>query len=94
MLDSFCATLTCSVIKIHRRGRISSANRCLSETVSSTPFSSDLARGMRARASVERRSRETRERGPLPSRAFSHARGYLRVSLFLIDGPRKKRDCS
>ena len=31
---------------------------------------------------------------PLPSRAFSHARGHLRVSDVLLDGPRKKRDCS
>ena len=30
----------------------------------------------------------------LPSRAFSHARGHLRVSGDLLDGPRKKRDCS
>ena len=30
----------------------------------------------------ERRSRETRET-PLPSRAISHARGHLRVSLFV-----------
>ena len=28
------------------------------------------------------------------SRAFSHARGHLRVSRVLLDGPRKKRDCS
>ena len=27
---------------------------------------------------------------PLPSRAFSHARGRLRVSGVLLDGPRKK----
>ena len=31
------------------------------------------------------------ERG---TRAFSHARGHLRVSGVLLDGPRKKRDCS
>ena len=31
---------------------------------------------------------------PLPSRAFGHARGHLRVSGVLLDGPRKKRDCS
>ena len=31
---------------------------------------------------------------PLPSRAFSHARGHLRVSGVLLDGQRKKRDCS
>ena len=28
------------------------------------------------------------------ARAFSHARGHLRVSGVLLDGPRKKRDCS
>ena len=27
---------------------------------------------------------------PLPSRAFGHARGHLRVSRVLLDGPRKK----
>ena len=27
---------------------------------------------------------------PLPSRAFSHARGHLRVSAVLLHGPRKK----
>ena len=31
---------------------------------------------------------------PLPSRAFSQARGHLRVSGVLLDGPIKKRDCS
>ena len=31
---------------------------------------------------------------PLPSRAFSHARGHLRVSGVLLDGPRKKSDGS
>ena len=55
------------------------------------------------RASVERRSRKTRETRaaareevvvPLPSRAFSHARGHLRVLDVLLDGPRKKRDYS
>ena len=46
------------------------------------------------RASVERRSRETRETKPLPARVFSHARSHLRVSGVLLDGPRKKRDCS
>ena len=49
-----------------------------------------------SKGSVERRSRETRETraAPFPSRAFSHARGHLRVSGVLLDGPRKKRDCS
>ena len=31
---------------------------------------------------------------PLPSRAFNQARGRLRVSGVLLDGPRKERDCS
>ena len=57
------------------------------------------------RASVERQRCETRETRaaareerisfvvPLPYRAFTHARGHLRVSSVLLDGPRKKRDC-
>ena len=70
-------------------------------------FSFRLVRGVHARASVGRRSRETREARaaareekrvsfvvPLPSHAFSHARGHLRVSGVLLDGPRKKRGCS
>ena len=71
------------------------------QTASSLSFSLDLVRGVHARASVERRSCETRDarrekrgRQPLPSRTFSHARGHLRVSGVLLDGPRKKRDCS
>ena len=52
-------------------------------------FSSDLVSRVHARASIERRSR-----APLPSQAFSHARGHLRVSGVLLDGPRKKRDSS
>ena len=45
---------------------------------------------------VSAKSREARNEGgrPLQSRAFSHARGHLRVSHGLLDGPRKKRDCS
>ena len=31
--------------------------------------------------------------GPLPSCAFSHARGHLRVLGVLLDGPRKMGDC-
>ena len=31
---------------------------------------------------------------PLLSRAFSHARGHLRVAGVLLDGPGKKIDCS
>ena len=44
-----------------------------------------FARGMHACASIEQRSRETRE--TLPPRAFSHTR----VSRILLDGRRKKR---
>ena len=40
------------------------------------------------RACVERRRRE--KRGPLPSRAFSHPRGHLRVSGVLLDALRKR----
>ena len=61
---------------------------------SSLSFSTDLVRGVHARASVERRSLETREKRALPSRAFGHARGHLRVSRVLLDGPRIKGDCS
>ena len=69
------------------------------ETASSLFFSLDLVKGVHARASVERRSCETRdarnEGGSLSRRrTFSHARGHLRVSGVLLDGPRKKRDCS
>ena len=45
---------------------------------------------MHASASVEGRSRETLETRALPSRAFSHARGHLRVLGVLLDGPRKR----
>ena len=34
-----------------------------------------------------------REKRGSQFRAFSHARGHLRVSGVLVDGPRKKRDC-
>ena len=61
-------------------------------TASSLSFSSDLVRGVHARGSVVRR--ETRNEGDSPSGAFSHARGHLRVSGVLLDGPRKERDCS
>ena len=53
-----------------------------------------------ASASVERRAakpREARNEGgglPLQSRAFSHAHDHLRVSHVLLEGLRKKRDCS
>ena len=54
----------------------------------------------RSASAWERRSREPRETRaaageeksvPLPSRAFSQARGHLRVSRVLLDGLRKKR---
>ena len=52
----------------------------------------------RARASSgEASRREKRGRShllKLPSRAFGHARGHLRVSRVLLDGPRIKGDCS
>ena len=41
--------------------------------------SSDLVRGVHARASVEPASRTS-----------THARGYLRVPRVLLDGPRKR----
>ena len=48
------------------------------------------------RASGERREKRGRrpkkKNEPLSSRAFSHARGHLRVSRVLIDGTRKKGD--
>ena len=57
----------------------------------------------RARERWEAKPRDARNEGgsprrkkrvvPLPSRAFSHSRGHLRVSGVLADGPRKKRDC-
>ena len=53
---------------------------------------SETACGLVARAlSGEAAKGEKRGR---QSRAFSHARGLLRVSNVLLDGPRKKRDCS
>ena len=55
--------------------------RATLQTANSLSFPSDLLRLMDARA-------------PLPSRAFNHERGQLRVSGVLLDGPRKKRDCS
>ena len=61
-------------------------------------FFSDLVREVQVRASGDRR--EKRGRQPekknehLSSRAFSHGCGHLRVSRVLIDGTRKKGDCS
>ena len=68
----------------------------LEQTASSLSFSLALVRGVHTRASVERRSREFREtwaaRGRLAPSV--NLRGHLRVSRVLLDGPRKKRDCS
>ena len=58
-------------------------------------FSSDLVRGVHGAARREKRGRQPeKKKEPLPSRAFSHARGHLCVSGDLLDGPTKKRDCS
>ena len=59
---------------------------CLIDCLS---FSSDLARGVHApRASSGEAVRRENE-------GLSRlARGHLHVSLFFLDGPRKKRDCS
>ena len=54
----------------------------LNKTASSLSFSSDFLQGECTRALA------------LSGEAFSHARGHLRVSGVLLDGPRKKRDCS
>ena len=48
-------------------------------------FSEGSARERERRAA---KPREARNEG-----AFSHARGHLRVSAVLLNGPRKKRDC-
>ena len=55
-------------------------------------FSKGSAR-VRERWTAKQRD-TTNESVPLPSRAFIHARGHLRVSGIFLDGPRKKRDCS
>ena len=47
---------------------------------------------MRARALNGEAARREKRGRPLPSRAFSHARGHLRVSGVLLDGPRKLRE--
>ena len=52
-------------------------------------FSSELVRGVHARASIKWRSRGTRE-----TRASDcHARGHISISRVSLDGLRKKRDC-
>ena len=61
-------------------------NTCRLRAVS---FSSYLVRGVHAR---EKRGRQPER--PLPSRTLSNPRGQLCVSNVLLDGPRKKRDCS
>ena len=80
----------------------------LEQTASSLSFSLALVRGVHTRASVERRSREFREtwaaaREEKRVSLFSYLsclapsvnlRGHLRVSRVLLDGSRKKRDCS
>ena len=81
----------------------------LEQTASSLSFSLALVRGVHTRASVERRSREFRETWAAAREEkrrvslFSclsclapsvNLRGHLRVSRVLLDGPRKKRDCS
>ena len=48
-----------------------------------------------ARERVEKRGRQPEKKKETPpSRAFSYARGHLLVLSVLLDGPRKKRDCS
>ena len=47
-----------------------------------------------SKGSARARERWTREKRAAARRAFNHARGHLRVSGVLLDGPRKKRDCS
>ena len=64
-------------------------------------FSEGSARARESRARREKRGllpEKKKERFsvfvPLPSRTLSNPRGHLRVSSVLLDGPRKKRDCS
>ena len=47
----------------------------------------------RARERCAEKPRDAGNEGA-SSRAFSHARGHLRVWGVWLDGPRKKRDCS
>ena len=55
-------------------------------------FSKGSARARERALSGEAARSEKRWRVRLPSRAFSHARGHLRVWGALLNGPRKKRD--
>ena len=67
---------------------------------SSLSFPSDLVRRVHARATRNEGGSPRRKKSglsfvvPLPSRAFSHARGHLRVSGVFPDRQTKKRDCS
>ena len=70
-------------------------------TVSGSLLSSDLVRGLHARASVEQQSHETRETraaaleaSPVSRLQQCAWRGHFRVSRLLLDGLRKKKDCS
>ena len=62
------------------------------KTANSLSFSSDLLRGVHARAGVEQLL-EMRT-GHFPPRALCHARGHDRLSCVSLDGLRNKRDCS
>ena len=58
---------------------------------------SEGSAGERERERRAAKPREARNEGgglPLQSRAFSHAHDHLRVSHVLLEGLRKKRDCS
>ena len=60
-------------------------------------FSEGSARARERRAKRREARNEGsshRRKGVAPSRTLSNARGHLRVSSVLLDGPRKKRDCS
>ena len=57
-------------------------------------FSEGSARERERRAAKPQEARNEGGSLPLQSRAFSHAPGHLRVSHVLLEGPRKKRDCS
>ena len=60
-------------------------------------FSEGSARAREHRAKPRNARNEgssQRRKRVAPSRTLSNARGHLRVSSVLLDGPRKKRDCS
>ena len=81
----FCMLL-CSVLAVRMLFKDTT------KTANSLSFSTDLMRGVHARASVER-PRETRT-VHFPPRALCHARGHYGLSRVSLDGLRKKRDCS